>query len=116
MVIVRLARGGASNKPFYNIVVADSRHRRDGRFIERVGFYNPLARGNADFLRIDEERVAYWQSHGAQLTNTVSRLVKFNRKTPEAQLAIRHKAPKATVAEANVTTVVAETTSSDDGI
>lgn len=76
MVVIRLARSGAKKRPFFNIVVTDSRNRRDGRFIERVGFYNPVASGNADALVLDAERLAYWQSHGAQLSPTAARLVK----------------------------------------
>lgn len=76
MVVIRLARGGAKGRPFFNIVAADSRNRRDGRFIERVGFYNPVASGQAELLRVDAARVAYWQEHGAQLSPTVARLVK----------------------------------------
>ncbi len=76
MVIIRLARGGAKKRPFFNMVVADSRHRRDGRFIERVGFYNPRATGGEEALRIELERIKYWQSQGAQLTSTVIRLMK----------------------------------------
>ena len=76
MVVIRLARGGAKKRPFYNIVAADSRNRRDGRFIERVGFYNPVASGNAQSLVVNTERLAYWQQNGAQLSPTVARLVK----------------------------------------
>ncbi len=76
MVVIRLARGGAKDRPFYNVVVADSRNRRDGRFIERIGFYNPVAPEGAEGLRINMERVAYWQGNGAQLSDTVARLVK----------------------------------------
>jgi small subunit ribosomal protein S16 len=76
MVVIRLARGGAKKRPFYNIVVADSRNRRDGRFIERVGFYNPVAGETQEGLRIDQDRLAYWQGHGALLSDTVARLVK----------------------------------------
>lgn len=74
MVTIRLARGGSKKRPFYNIVVADSRNRRDGRFIERIGFYNPLASGNAETLRINQERLAYWTGVGAQVSETVNRL------------------------------------------
>ncbi|MBA2351800.1 MAG: 30S ribosomal protein S16 [Burkholderiales bacterium] len=81
MVVIRLARGGAKNRPFYNVVVADSRRARDGKFIERVGFYNPLARGNAESLRIAPERIAYWQGQGAKLSDTVTRLLK--RQSPK---------------------------------
>ncbi len=76
MVVIRLARGGAKKRPFYNIVAADSRDRRDGRFIERVGFYNPVASGAAQSLVINTERLAYWQANGAQLSPTVARLAK----------------------------------------
>jgi small subunit ribosomal protein S16 len=76
MVVIRLARGGAKKRPFYNVVVADSRDRRDGRFIERVGFYNPVAASHEEGLRIAHDRVAYWQEHGAQLSDTVAMLVK----------------------------------------
>ena len=75
MVIIRLARGGAKKRPFFNLVVADSRERRDGRFIERVGFYNPVASGAAESLRVAQDRVAYWTGVGAQLSTTVARLV-----------------------------------------
>lgn len=76
MVVIRLARSGAKKRPFFNIVVTDSRNRRDGRFIERVGFYNPVASGNAQGLVVNAERLAYWQSNGAQLSPTAARLVK----------------------------------------
>jgi small subunit ribosomal protein S16 len=103
MVIIRLARGGAKKTPFYNIVVADSRNRRDGRFIERVGFYNPSAKANAESLRIDEARVTHWQSNGAQLSETVARLVKFHAKGPEHAIAAKAKdAAKAEAAKAKV--------------
>jgi small subunit ribosomal protein S16 len=75
MVVIRLARGGAKKRPFYNIVVANSRQRRDGRFIERVGFYNPVAAGGEQPLRVSMDRVTYWASVGAQLSPTVARLV-----------------------------------------
>ena len=76
MVIVRLARGGSKKRPFYSINVCDSRCRRDGRFIERIGYYNPMAAGQAVRLNVNQERLAYWQSQGAQLPETVARLVK----------------------------------------
>ena len=75
MVVIRLARGGAKKRPFYNLVVTDSRSRRDGRFIERVGFYNPMAAAHEEGLRIAQERVAYWQKNGAKLSDTVQMLV-----------------------------------------
>jgi len=76
MVVIRLARSGAKKRPFYNIVAADSRDRRDGRFIERVGFYNPMAAGSEQGLSVDMERLNYWKDNGAQLSDTVQRLVK----------------------------------------
>ena len=76
MVIIRLSRGGSKKRPFYYVVVADSRKRRDGRFIERLGFYNPLAGEGQEALRLELERVSHWQSKGAQLSDTVARLVK----------------------------------------
>jgi small subunit ribosomal protein S16 len=76
MVVIRLARGGAKKRPFYNIVVTDSRSRRDGRFIERVGFYNPIANANEEGLRIAVDRISFWQDRGAQLSDTVAGLVK----------------------------------------
>ncbi len=75
MVVIRLARGGAKKRPFYNIVVADSRNRRDGRFIERVGFYNPVAAGAEQPLRVAFDRIEHWAKNGAQLSPTVARLV-----------------------------------------
>ena len=76
MVVIRLARGGAKKRPFYNLVVAYSRTRRDGRFIERIGFYNPVAAANEEGLRIATDRLSYWQQQGAKLSPTVARLVK----------------------------------------
>lgn len=81
MVIVRLARGGSKKRPFYSINVCDSRCRRDGRFIERIGYYNPMASGQAVRLSLCTERLANWQSQGAQLSDTVARLVKEFKKT-----------------------------------
>ena len=76
MVVIRLARGGAKKRPFYNMVVADSRNPRDGRFIERVGFYDPKAPQGREALRVHGDRVAFWTGTGAQLSPTVARLVK----------------------------------------
>lgn len=80
MVTIRLTRGGAKKRPFYQIVVADSRSPRDGRFIERVGFFNPLAAGQAERLRIDLDRVNHWVGQGASLSDRVSALVKEAKK------------------------------------
>ncbi len=79
MVIIRLARHGAKKTPFYHITVADKSSRRDGRFIERLGFFNPMARGNAEGLRVDLERVDHWLSHGAQPSDRVAALLKQAR-------------------------------------
>ena len=76
MVVIRLARGGAKKRPFFNLVVADSRRARNGRFVERIGFYNPKAPEGQEMLRIDHARLAYWQSKGALLSDTAARLVK----------------------------------------
>jgi small subunit ribosomal protein S16 len=75
MVVIRLARGGAKKRPFYNIVVANGQNRRDGRFLEKVGFYNPVASGAAESLRVALDRVSYWTGVGAQMSPTVERLV-----------------------------------------
>ena len=75
MVKFRLSRGGAKKQPFYHIVVADSRIPRDGRNVERLGFFNPVARGQEERLRLDLERVEYWQGVGAQLSDRVKTLV-----------------------------------------
>jgi small subunit ribosomal protein S16 len=80
MVVIRLARGGAKKRPFYNIVATDSRNRRDGRFIERIGFYNPVATGSAESVRVAADRLAYWQGVGAQLSPAVARLVASSAK------------------------------------
>jgi small subunit ribosomal protein S16 len=76
MVVIRLSRGGSKHRPFFNIVVADKRVRRDGRFIERIGFYNPIAKEGEEGLRVAQDRLSYWQGVGAQASPTVERLVK----------------------------------------
>lgn len=76
MVTIRLSRGGAKKRPFYQVVVADSRCPRDGRFIERVGFFNPIATGKAERVRIDLDRVNHWIGQGASLSDRVASLVK----------------------------------------
>lgn len=81
MVTIRLSRGGAKKQPFYHIVATDSRARRDGRYIERLGFYNPVARGDAEETRIDLSRVDHWIGHGAQMSDRVAKIVKGYRKT-----------------------------------
>lgn len=76
MVTIRLARGGAKKRPFYHVVVADSRRSRDGRFIERLGFYNPIAVDGEEKLRLDAGRIAHWQSQGARTSPAVIKLLK----------------------------------------
>ena len=76
MVTIRLSRGGAKKRPYYHVVVADSRRSRDGRFIERLGFFNPIAVEGQERMRIDTDRIAHWQSHGAQTSPAVRKLLK----------------------------------------
>lgn len=87
MVVIRLTRGGSKKRPFYNIVVADSRNRRDGRFIERIGFHNPMAKQGEEGTRVAHDRVAYWVGVGAQLSPTVQRIVRGAPKPAEAAAA-----------------------------
>ena len=83
MLTIRLARSGAKKRPFYHISVADSRMPRDGRFVERIGYFNPIASGQEVRLEIDLERVDYWIGQGAQPTDRVLNLLKQNKETPE---------------------------------
>lgn len=76
MVVIRLSRGGATKRPFFNVVVADSRRSRDGKFIERIGFYDPMAPEGRESLRIQMDRINHWKGRGAKLSDTVTRLVK----------------------------------------
>ena len=76
MVVIRLSRSGAKARPFFNIVVADKRTRRDGRFVERLGFYNPIAKEKEESIRVAQDRLTYWRSVGAQASPTVERLLK----------------------------------------
>ena len=88
MVVIRLARGGAKKRPFFNLVVADSRRARDGRFIERIGFYNPKAPAGQETFRVEAARLAHWQSKGAKLSDTATRLVKqFSKPSSSAGAA-----------------------------
>lgn len=87
MVTIRLSRGGAKKRPFYHVVVTDSRSKRDGRYIERVGFFNPVAKGREERLRLDEARVEYWLSQGAQTTDRVGSLIKELRKLAQNSAA-----------------------------
>ena len=76
MVVIRLSRGGSKGRPFFNIIVADKRTRRDGRFIERLGFYNPTAKENEESIRISQDRLSYWKGVGAQASPTVLRIIR----------------------------------------
>jgi small subunit ribosomal protein S16 len=84
MVSIRLQRGGAKKRPFYHIVATDSRTPRDGRYLERLGFYNPIAKGKEESMKIDLERVDYWVGVGAQTSDSVGGLVKKYRKAAQA--------------------------------
>jgi small subunit ribosomal protein S16 len=84
MVIIRLSRGGATKRPFYHIVVTDRRNRRDGRYIERLGFFNPIATGGEDRLRVDLARIDHWVAQGAQASERVADLLKQYRSTAAA--------------------------------
>ena len=84
MVSIRLSRAGAKKRPFYHLVVTDSRNRRDGRYIERLGFFNPVAVGNEEKLRVDLERIDFWIGRGAQPSDRVSSLLKARRKAVAA--------------------------------
>jgi len=99
MVTIRLARGGAKKRPFYGIMVADSRRSPRGRFIERIGFFNPRAVGGEERLRIDMERIDYWVSKGAQPSDRVASLVKQFKKGPEALEAEKAKLVELTEAK-----------------
>ncbi|MAD91828.1 MAG: 30S ribosomal protein S16 [Gammaproteobacteria bacterium] len=80
MVSIRLSRSGAKKRPFYHLIVTDSRNRRDGRYIERLGFFNPVGKESEETLRIDIERVNYWISQGAQPSDRVASLLKQHQK------------------------------------
>ena len=84
MVTIRLSRGGSKKRPFYNLSVSDSRNARNGRYLERVGFFNPVARGNEERLRVDLDRVDYWVSQGSSLSERVASLVAEARKAQAA--------------------------------
>jgi len=83
MVVIRLSRTGGNKTPFYHVVVADRRRARDGRFIERVGYYNPMARGQDLRLQLEEERINYWLSKGAKASDRVTHLIKALKKAPD---------------------------------
>ncbi len=84
MVTIRLSRGGAKKQPYYRVVVTDSRNRRDGRYLERVGLFNPVARGNDPELSLELDRIDHWVSQGAKLSERVTKLLKAYRKKEAA--------------------------------
>ena len=100
MVTIRLARGGAKKRPFYHLTVTDSRYPQNGRFIERVGFFNPVARGAEERLRVNRERVDYWVSQGAQVSERVASLIKVSKAAVEVDAAAEaaNAAPEAEAA------------------
>lgn len=79
MVSIRLSRAGAKKKPFYHVVVTDSRNKRDGRYIERVGFYNPVAKGKEEVMKLNNERIQHWYDNGAQISDRVASLLKMQQ-------------------------------------
>jgi len=91
MVVIRLSRSGNKNRPYFNVVVADSKKPRDGRFIERIGFYNPMAKEGSETLRLETGRIEYWQGHGALLSETMTRIVKLHAKGPDGLAEMKKK-------------------------
>jgi small subunit ribosomal protein S16 len=87
MVVIRLSRGGAKKRPFYHIVVADKRRSRDGRFIERIGYFNPIASGKDIRLTLDTERTQHWIASGAQASDRVKHLIKLHKEATEKEAA-----------------------------
>jgi len=87
MVVIRLSRAGAKKRPFYHIVVTDSRRRRDGNYIESIGYFNPVARGQEVRLHLDMDKLSQWQEVGAQLSDRVNALTKELKKTSESAAA-----------------------------
>ena len=102
MVSIRLSRAGAKKRPFYHLVVTDSRNRRDGRYIERIGFFNPVGKETEENLRIDLDRIEYWVGQGAKLSDRVKSLVKTHRKAiaePAAEEPAKEPAAEEPAAE-----------------
>ena len=87
MVTIRLSRGGAKKRPFYHVVVTDSRNRRDGRYIERLGYFNPIASGGEKRIHLDQSRIDYWIGHGAQPSDRVATLIKQFQQQPQEETA-----------------------------
>lgn len=93
MIVIRLARAGRHKRPFYHVVVTDKRSPRDGRFIERLGYYNPIAQGNDIFFNVDMERIDHWVSVGAQMTERTEYLIKHFRKNGSTTKPEKRKKP-----------------------
>ena len=110
MVAIRLARGGTKKRPFYHIIVTDSRNRRDGRYIERIGFFNPIATDREESLRLDQMRLKYWLGVGAQPSERVEQLMKQYAKNPPTPVVKSVAKVPAEVVEAEV---VAESVSEE---
>jgi small subunit ribosomal protein S16 len=110
MVVIRLARSGAKKAPFYHVVVADKRAARDGRYIEQIGYFNPVARGQAVRLEMKKDRVDYWLGEGAQASERVAALIKQFDKGMTAAIEPKPKAKKAVKVEAKAETEEAQTT------
>ena len=100
MVKIRLARGGAKKRPFYHVVATDSRNSRDGRYIERLGFFNPVARGKETPLQLDLDKIAEWQAKGAQVSERVGSLIREYKRTDAAAPAAEAAAAEAPAEEA----------------
>lgn len=113
MVTIRLARGGAKKRPFYHVVVADSRNSRDGRFIERLGYFNPVARGEEIRLHLEKERVSHWLGQGAQVSERVQNLLHELERGRKAKKV--KKAKPAAEAAAPAEEATAEAASEDKG-
>ena len=90
MVKIRLSRAGANKRPFYHLVVTDSRNKRDGRYIERLGFYNPLGKGKEEDIKVDVERVQFWVERGAQISDRVKKLLKLIKFSKEEREKIKN--------------------------
>ena len=90
MVKIRLSRAGANKRPFYHLVVTDSRNKRDGRYIERLGFYNPLGKGKEEDIRVDLDRVQFWVERGAQISDRVKKLLKLIKISREDREKIKN--------------------------
>lgn len=94
MVVIRLSRAGAKKRPFYHMVVTDSRQRRDSNYVEELGYFNPIARGQEKRLHLDLEKISYWQGVGAQLSDRVKTLVKEFKKTAPVMTAVSEESAK----------------------